>query len=458
LNDAIVKKSGVLAFSAILMFSLMVGARSVSLVSGNGIPAPPINRIFIESNGTITPSTVPIVRNGDVYTLTQDIPNSSIVVKRDNIVIDGAGYSLQGYGTSYYDGIIISYRKNITITNMDISPFGHGVRMDYASNNTILGNKMRVFTGVSLLYSDYNQIIGNEITDGYGVSGSGSNNLILGNNFTSGLSGGGNGMGVYLSGDNNTISHNIIRHEVSLNLGSCHYNTISNNTILDGESGILLAKSSNNLVFGNVIKGKEDSRSGALYISEDSFGNIVFANNFENNALAVSLGAQVADTVWNNVYNNTFYHNNFVDNVQDVWVASGAPFNSWDDGENGNYWSDYAGADADGDGIGDTPYFIADNNQDNYPLMTAFDITNIALPSPSPTPTASPTSTPSPTPNPTSIPSPEQSPTATSSPTPEPPSEIPEFALWVILPLFATVGLVGWLFHKKKLLTFGPAA
>jgi parallel beta-helix repeat protein len=432
LNDVLLKQSSVLAFSAILALSMMFGAQTVSLVSANFIPAPPINHVFIRSNGTVEPSTAPILQDGNIYILTADMPNSSIVAQRDNIVIDGAGYGIHGYSTSYYDGIIISYRTNITIKNMNISPFGYGVRMDYASNNTITGNKMQAFTGVSLLYSDYNQIVGNVITDGYGVQGLGSNNFIIGNNFTSGLSGGGNGMGIYLTGNNNTISQNIIRHEVSINLGpSAQYNTISNNTILDGSSGLLIAKSSNNLIFGNIVKGKTDSRSGGLYLSYDSFNNIIYENQFENNALAVSLGAQVADFVWNNVYNNTFYRNNFVNNTQNVWIASGTPVNFWDNGKQGNYWSNFFGVDSNGDGLSETPYVITDNNTDHYPFMEPIDFST-SIPS-----SASPN------------PSPFPSPTASASPELTPAPEIPEFPSF-ILPLFIVATLMAGVIYRRK--------
>ena len=47
------------------------------------------------------------------------------------------------------------------------------------------------------------------------------------------------------------------------------------------------------------------------------------------------------------------------------------PIHTWDDGREGNYWSDYNGTDVNGDGIGDTAYVFDVQNEDRYPLMTS---------------------------------------------------------------------------------------
>jgi hypothetical protein len=52
--------------------------------------------------------------------------------------------------------------------------------------------------------------------------------------------------------------------------------------------------------------------------------------------------------------------------------------NYWDNGEQGNYWSDYIGSDNDSDGIGDAPYnILGGNNKDNYPLVEAIGIDKV---------------------------------------------------------------------------------
>jgi hypothetical protein len=66
--------------------------------------------------------------------------------------------------------------------------------------------------------------------------------------------------------------------------------------------------------------------------------------------------------------NNTFFHNNLIDNKRQADDYK----NVWDNGVEGNYWSDYSGSDSDGDGIGDTPYYIPTDAQDRYPLMAPY--------------------------------------------------------------------------------------
>ena len=64
---------------------------------------------------------------------------------------------------------------------------------------------------------------------------------------------------------------------------------------------------------------------------------------------------------------------------------------SWNNSTTGNYWSDYNGTDADGDGIGDIPHVLDEKNQDNYPLMTPYKIAPASSPEPTTTPKPTPT-------------------------------------------------------------------
>jgi parallel beta-helix repeat protein len=106
---------------------------------------------------------------------------------------------------------------------------------------------------------------------------------------------------------------------------------------------------------------------------ESSVGNIVYDNLIANSG--------VAGIYFDGGNDNRIYHNTFIDNSDQVRIS--ASFNFWHDGypSGGNYWSDYTGADLYNgpfqnetgcDGIGDTPYVIDENNQDNYPLMKPY--------------------------------------------------------------------------------------
>ena len=150
-----------------------------------------------------------------------------------------------------------------------------------------------------------------------------------------------------------------------IRLENVQYTTISNNIFLDiNDEAVFFSDSSRNTLTENkFVKpsiGLTVSNAPELKIGE----NEISLNSFvECGKFGITMGT---DTVNNNIYQNAFILN-LEENARDT-----SPFgNAWDDGTQGNYWDDYTGLDYDGDGIGDTPYDIpGEDNQDEYPLLS----------------------------------------------------------------------------------------
>jgi len=164
------------------------------------------------------------------------------------------------------------------------------------------------------------------------------------------------------------------------------------------ESGILLWNSDECNISGNNIT---DNYFGLTIYSSwlGSWNNTVRGNLVTNNwemgvflsghhetGVAYGENTIVENTIINNwkglgsylQADNRIYHNNFINNTSPFYLSGSMDI--WDDGypSGGNYWSNYTGIDLLGgsyqnetgsDGIGDTPYLIDIDNQDNYPLM-----------------------------------------------------------------------------------------
>ena len=300
--------------------------------------------------------------------------------------------------TNNYGGIKLDFSSNNTISGNNITNnHRFGFYLYSSSNNTVSGN-MFVDDGLRLRYS-YGNVVEDNTVNGkplvylegvqnYRVDDAGQVILVNCNNITvENLNLSNTDTGVQLSdADNCSIAgNNITDNDDGIRLYYSSNNTISGNNITANNyyDGIRLYYSSNNTISGNNITNNRHVGIALLYSSSD---NTISGNNITNN---YDFGIGIHDSSNNNtVYgnnianndcgillydssNNIVYHNNFVDNTVQAQVTGGY-VNAWDNGYEGNYWSDYTGADGDGDGIGDSSYIIDENNMDYYPLMNPY--------------------------------------------------------------------------------------
>lgn len=168
----------------------------------------------------------------------------------------------------------------------------------------------------------------------------------------------------YLKGSCNTISGNSFH---TLFLEHADSNTIHDNTFSCIWIGLYGHTCSNNTVSGNTLDGGYIwgilMGAGSYNIFHD---NLIWNYGGSHDGYGIAIGGTHFVAEYNTFYRNTLMNNNR--NVGTNWEILGAG-NYWDNGVEGNYWDDYSGLDNDGNGIGDTPHILGENNQDNYPLI-----------------------------------------------------------------------------------------
>ncbi len=135
----------------------------------------------------------------------------------------------------------------------------------------------------------------------------------------------------------------------------------------------MLDSSVGNQIVGNNIVGQDTGFGYCVHLENGAADNLIMGNNFVEAGVAVTIYSSSGG-------NNIFYHNNFINNSNNAggWIED-EEANVWDNGAEGNYWSDYTDVDVDGDGVGDAPYMIDDVRPDRYPLMEPFDIDSVTV-------------------------------------------------------------------------------
>ncbi len=336
-----------------------------------------------------------------VYYGTVTINKSIVLIGDGRPVIDG---QRQG------DVVIVAADK-VTISGFVIRGSGREVTAESAGikvigeRATIDSNKIfDVLYGVVLFESDGHRVTDNTIESivefaperrGHALFFHYSNgNVIERNTITNTKD------GIYLQfANDNTIQKNLVTHvRYGIHFMSANRNQIVDNVFRQNVSGGVLMFSGNVNLVGNEIAYNQSAASGYGLMLKEVDDIEIRKNLIHHNRVALALegapftpSASVVvrdnligyNTVAVGLFTTTnviFTGNTFAGNMNHVNAVAGSiEFkNQWSDGGRGNYWDDYRGYDADGNGIGDIKYTYRgafDSLAENNPMLHAYDFT-----------------------------------------------------------------------------------
>lgn len=284
----------------------------------------------------------------------------SLVLIRDTTATL-SGFTLRGTGDNLdrEDAAIVVENSTATLINNQIEDALFGIYLKQAPDSVLRGNTIRGKDldiarrgdGVKTWYSDRVLIENNVASDG--------RDIIL-----------------WYSNDSVVRGNTFDRERYGLHLMFSDRTLIEGNSMSENSIGLYIMYSRDPHVIGNRIVNNHGPSGGGIGL-KDVDGAVIEGNRFVNNQIALQIDTSprepgIENYVLGNVFayndigigmlpavtNNTLTGNAFIDNTEQVAVIGRGQLKgvTWSDAGRGNYWSDYAGYDADGDGIGDRPY------------------------------------------------------------------------------------------------------
>lgn len=279
-----------------------------------------------------------------------DEQNSGLSVEAEGITVEDNRFEDTLFGIylqKAHHGIIRG--NSITSKDLEVQRRGDPIRLWYSTDVLVEDNVVDKGRDVVLWYSERLILRNNTITNGrYGLHFMYCDDTVIeGNRLLD------NSVGTFLM------------YSRRLNLRN---NTIANNRgpsgygvgLKDMDDAVIV----NNLFLNNRVGAHLDTSPREVDSIGEFSGN-VFAYN--------DIGVEMMPSVRRNMFSG----NSFVENEEQVAVAGGGTIleNSWTVDGKGNYWSDYAGYDADGDGQGDMEYKserLFENLMQQEPLLRLF--------------------------------------------------------------------------------------
>ncbi len=317
-----------------------------------------------------------LVKSGVYHENAMNITKSISIIGDDsqsttlNMVAPSFNGQIYGFNITTYGKAINVNADNFTLSGFTIHTNGGDIAI--SGNNTAITNN-RIYAPFSAT-GYYFDITNNTFLKGYFKSGWGVNfaypftiSTSLSQFCFNTINYDRTNCPVTFGGKYNVITNNIISGcVVYIDATPCFF---SSNNISNSLDWVTLV-SSNSIMTKNTIDGINYG------FGNEGSSNIIFANLITNCGKVYSDPSKhyFPKATFPGNQSGVFYGNNFINNYLNLDCSMMTRIDAFDNGTIGNYWSNYKGVDANGNEIGDTPYYIDAKRTDFYPLMTPFDI------------------------------------------------------------------------------------
>lgn len=305
---------------------------------------------------------------------------SGSLMRVKNAAVSIQGFTLRGTGANHdqEDSAIQVEGGRATIVHNRIEDALFGIYLKNAAgsvvrDNVVLGKPIDVAMrgdGIKVWYSNDVLIEGNQASNGRDI--------------------------ILWYSKRGTVRHNVFDSgRYGLHLMFSDGAVIEGNDLNANSIGLYIMYSRDAMVIGNSLSNNHGPSGGGIGL-KDVNKALVEGNRFVNNQIGAQIdnspGEIGVENYWRgnvfafnqigigflpSVQHNTFVDNSFVDNAQHISILGGGELRNitWAVDSRGNYWSDYAGFDANGDGIGDRPYRsqnLFESLTDDHPNLRLF--------------------------------------------------------------------------------------